>query len=221
MSYEYIEINYMEIVNFYEGIYHKICETVSTDTYGEHYELYDTVSSEEKKEHENEHMRIRGYLERGVWRLGYVEDMLNYSDKNEFFYYAMECLSSMRHRLQHYLENTHWKFPEEVYNYTKYDDLIIDYYQPIRLGEGKFHKLQGERDYWWEYYHDLHHRKVIYYSMIDDIELVRESLIGLEEFIRESIQNNDYKYNISRISDDLEDIIVDIYILEQKRKGVV
>ena len=215
---EYREIDYEEICKHYWSIYFLISKTVSNIRWNDDLIMGKSeVSDEILDKYNKESMRMRGWLERGTWRLGDLEGMLEYKDEYYFFYFAMNALSSMRHRFEEYLEDTDLEFPDDVYTYTKYDDIVMDYYQPIRLGRGKkYHKLREEQDKYWHYYYELMHRKSNYEWVKNDIFDAYRELAWLKEFTFKGIDNKDYDYNLSNIHNSIGELIVECYRLRMK-----
>lgn len=209
------EINYKEICNFYWNIYHKINKIVSDTRWGE--DVTHPIPDEVIDKYEKETLNIDGWLERGAWRLGDLEDLLEYSDDKYFFYYAMNNLSNMRHRLEKYFEDTSWEYPTSLLEeYKKYDDIVMDYYQPIRLNQGEYHKLREEQSYWLDYYHNLLYRKSGYKWIKHDLSVLYRETGWLRQFVYGADKDRDYTYSVSKIHGSIQDLLYEIYILQSE-----
>lgn len=214
---EYKEIDYEEISNFYSEIYHLMSKTVSDIKYSDEALTQYPLSKEICDLYEKESLKQHGWLERGVWRLGDLDDMLDYSDEYYFFYYAMENLHNIRHRFEMYLNDTDLQFPSEVYDYTKYDDLVMDYYGSIRTVKGKqYQGLREERNKYWNHYYSLLHRKSSYGWVRNDVYDVYEDLSWLSKFVYKSSELKDFDFNLTKVHDAMEDLMYEIYHLKNK-----
>ena len=199
MTTEYREIDYEEICKHYWNIYHRINEEIDNKyPYG----------SEDYKKGEDEQLNVYGFLERGTWRLGELEDMYEFSDEPDFFYYAMEHLSNMRHRIQHYFEDSSFEFSQELYrDYKKYDSLVIDYYGPIRTSG-----WSSEKHDCFDYYYKLMYRKHHYTFTQHEIENLRKDFDKLEEYIEESIKNKTYPISLESVHEKLQELDYDLSV---------
>ena len=119
-----------------------------------------------------------------------IDEMKNYFKDDNFFYFAMNNLSSARHRISSYLKNTSLKFEDNsIYDYKKFDDIIIDYFQPIRLN----HNLYNESHKWYVYYNDLCDNIALKNYVLDEISDLRVCLGVLEEQVRlQDVEDIDY-----------------------------
>ena len=161
------DIDYKKITDYYYDIILYILNNLSYSRIKYDYTGEDfTPTNHTEDEYEAEYLNAYGYLQRAEWRLSEVDMMSDFYDETDFFYFGLENLSSARHRIQHYLENTEWDIFNDL-NYKQYDDLVMDYYQPIRLGKSG-----------WEEYYEVSHDKWKYYWKL-------HSIVQLTKYLRE------------------------------------
>lgn len=208
MSKDYIIIDYKEICKFYWSIYFSIVESVDNVKYGD---IKDKTQKEIMEAINNEEGLIYGYLEKLSWRLGDVEELLEYSNEDEFFYYAMENFKEVSGRFESFLNETKWKYPQEVYDYNKYDDLI-EYYNNVKIKDGTL------RHTFWDYYNRLLHRKHYYVRVKKYEENITKDIDWLMTFINKSLQNKSYDYGIKKIHQDIVRLSFDINELKKEWK---
>lgn len=149
-------------------------------------------------EYESEYLSAYGYLERAEWRLSEVDVMSDFYSEPDFFYFGMNNLSSARHRIQHYLENTNWTIFDDL-EYQEYDSLVMDYYQPIRLGKPGWEKYYNESHDKWHYYWNLYGTAQLKKYVLEDCIEIRDRLNKFIDYI------NDEDYTVlTRHSEELE-----------------
>lgn len=181
--------------------YKKICDYYSrviSDIYGQ-LRFYN-LDGEERRNTEAEYLNAYGYLQRASWRLDELDTMIEFSKEVSFFWFAMENLSSARHRIEHYLEDSEWDF-KEPFKYKEYDDLVLDYYQPFRTDDE--HYEEGQK--WWKYYWILESKVQLVKYMKEDIDELQNNLIKLEEYISNDYDKVDEDY-LNKISELLSDL---------------
>ena len=146
-------IDYETIADFYL----KICSTISKT-------IYEARKDEATKEAaDTDFDNMYGSFERAKSRAHDVLKLKKYYTEPDFEYYGLEQLSSTRHRIEHFLEDSLLTYPDYCYTFNKYDDIIIDYYKPIRL--------KGEHHESWEKYYKLNYKRVmINYGLIHDLK---------------------------------------------------
>lgn len=169
----YKEIDYGEISKYYTRIISYILNNLSYSTLKYHSDYIKTNYTEE--EYEDEYLLAYGYLQRAGWRLSEVDEMIDFYSEPDFFYFGMNNLSSARHRIQHYLEATTWTIFKDL-DYHKYDELVMDYYQPIRLGEDGFEEYYEISHEKWEYYWRLHSTAQMKHYVKQDCTEIRDKL---------------------------------------------
>ena len=184
MSDKYKYINYKEICKFYWSIYFTIFESVTNVVYND---IKDKSMEEVHAMIKHEEGLIYGWLDKATWRLGDVEKVLEYSNEDNFFYYAMENFQNVRSRFESFLNESNWNYPELVYNYTKYDDLI-EYYDKVKEEDNQL------RHEYWIHYHKLNHRKT-YFDLIKHFNKnLYSNMDWLIGFVDNSLQNIKYDY---------------------------
>lgn len=148
-------IDYENIANFYL----KICSTISKT-------IRNAMENEETKEAaEKDYDDMYWSFERATSRANDVLSMHKYWNEPDFEHYGLEQLSSTRHRIEHFLSNCLLNYPSCCYTFDKYDDIIIDYYQPIRLSG------DSEHDVKWRKYYDLNHKRImINYGLFHELQ---------------------------------------------------
>ena len=148
----FIKIDYQGISKYYRGIISYILNNLSYA--GLKYNDDVIRTNHTREEYEAEYLNAYGYLQRAEWRLSELDLMTDFYNEPDFFYFGLNNLSSARHRIQHYLEDTEWGIFDDL-DYNRYDDLVMDYYQPIRLGHEGFEKYYNESGDKWDYYYGL------------------------------------------------------------------
>lgn len=182
-----MKINYEEISRFYRNIIHYIfneIENVAPIRWDE--QSNQPVYSDEYK-------FAYDYLNKAIWRLDDVLKMSDYYDEENFEYFGLEHLSDARYRIEHYLEDSNNLFINDkiVQNYTHYDDIVIDYYQPIRL----------DNDYF------MYYQKILYRdSNISHIQFEIDELKQNVEMLQNSVDHSDYLANKSTIQSIIKEL---------------
>ena len=144
--------------------------------------------------------------------------MKDFYNEHDFFYFGLENLSSARHRIQHYLEDTDWNIFDDL-DYKQYDELVIDYYQPIRLTDDE--ELRQKSSTAWKYYWKLNSTAMVKQYLLDDCD---EIIKRISEF-KEYLDNEDYNVLSANqeILDSFEDctslFLVDIPCVPFKRNN--
>lgn len=179
-----MEINYEEISRFYRNIIHYIfneIENIAPIRWDE--QSNQPVYSDEYK-------LAYDYLNKAILRLDDVLKMSDYYDEESFEHFGLEHLSDARYRIEHYLEDSNSLFinDEIVQNYTHYDDIVVDYYKPIRLNK------DVNNDYFMCY------QKILYRdSSISHIQFEINELKQNVEMLQNSVSHSDYLVNKSTI----------------------
>ena len=204
---EYVDINYGEICKFYWNIYflifHSVDEQCSKDL-----EIDKKVSDIVRLEENN----IYAWLDGATNSLGDLENILEFSNEENFFYFAMSNLNDARKRFEYFLNESKWSYPEEVYNYTKYDDLVVDYYDKFAGCEDV---ITIKNKYYFHYYR-LSHRKN-YYKYIKKYNLkFYENLEWFNKFVDECCENNNYDYPLKKIYYNIQKLSRDINVLKEE-----
>lgn len=182
-----MKINYEEISRFYRNIIHYIfneIENVAPIRWDE--QSNQPVYSDEYK-------LAYDYLNKAIWRLDDVLKMGDYYDEENFEYFGLEHLSDARYRIEHYLEDSNNLFINDkiVQNYTYYDDIVIDYYQLIRL----------DNDYF------MYYQKILYRdSNISHIQFEIDELKQNVEMLQNSVDHSDYLVNKSTIQSIIKEL---------------
>ena len=101
-----------------------------------------------------------------------MEDFYNEED---FQYWALEKFSEARHRISNYIKRSSSLLNFNNIDYKKYDDIVIDYYQPIRLtSDGEILKV---KEYSWGKYRSISYlRTIVNLGLLKDIEDIREHI---------------------------------------------
>ena len=209
------DIDYRKITDYYSNIISYILNNLSYT--GLKYNTEGIHTNHTKEEYEAEYLNAYGYLERAEWRLSEVKEMKDFYNEHDFFYFGLENLSSARHRIQHYLEDTDWNIFEDL-DYKQYDELVIDYYQPIRLTDDE--ELRQKSSTAWKYYWELNSTAMVKQYLLDDCD---EIIKRISEF-KEYLDNEDYNVLSANqeILDSFEDctslFLVDIPCVPFKKK---
>lgn len=163
------DIPYTEIVEYYL----KSINDISNIIY--HTQKQYDKNTEEWQAIESSYLSWYGSKEKAYYRIKEILDMKEYYVEEDFQYWALEKCSDARHRIQHYLDDATSLLDFSTVEYTKYDDIVMDYYQPIRLNfEGEFSR---ERSQAFEKYSSISHRKtMINLGLVYEIDSVRESI---------------------------------------------
>lgn len=169
----YYDIDYKEISKYYRGIILYILNNLSYAHFK--YNSDDIPTEHTEEEYNAEYLNAYGYLQRAEWRLSEVDVMGDFYDEPDFFYFGMNNLSSARHRIQHYLEDTAWDIFDDL-DYKKYDDLVMTYYQPIRLGKDGFEEYYMVSHDKWDYYWELQGIAQLKHFVKDDCEEIVDKL---------------------------------------------
>lgn len=185
-----VDIDYKKICEYYRNIIIDIFNQLS----------FYNLTGEDKSNTETEYLNAYGYLQRASWRLDELDTMLCFSNEVSFFWFAMENLSSARHRIEHYLENTEWEFTEP-FNYKEYDDLVLDYYQPFRTDDAHFDK--GSK--WWQFYWDLESKVQLVNYIKEDINALKDNVNILEDYINKDYEDLDEE-RLDRVCDLLSEL---------------
>lgn len=182
-----MEINYEEISRFYRNIIHYIfneIENIAPIRWDE--QSNQPVYSDEYK-------LAYDYLNKAILRLDDVLKMSDYYDEENFEYFGLEHLSDARYRIEQYLEESNNLFvnDEIVQNYTHYDDIVIDYYQPIRLNNDYF----------------MYYQKILYRdSNISHIQFEIDELKQNVGILQNSVDHSDYLVNKSTIQSIIKEL---------------
>lgn len=123
--------------------------------------------------------------------------MSDYYGEEDFEYFGLEHLSDARYRIEQYLEESNNLFvnDEIVQNYTYYDDIIVDYYKPIRLNK------DVNNDYF------MYYQKILYRdSNISHIQFEIDELKHNVEMLQNSIDHSDYLANKSAIQSIIKEL---------------
>lgn len=162
-------IDYKEITEYYVNIMSEISSIIYNTE-----QKYDK-DSEEYKAIESSYLRWYGSKEKAYYRIIGILDLPEYYDEEDFQYFALEKFSEARHRIQNYLEDATSLLDFSEIEYEKYDDLVMDYYQPIRLSNDR--NVQESRQHSFSKYHSIVHRKtMINLGLVEDISTIRESI---------------------------------------------
>ena len=117
-------------------------------------------------------------FDRAISRANDVLAMHKYWNEPDFEHYGLEQLSSTRHRIEGFLDDCLLNYPDCCYTFDKYDDIIIDYYKPIRLEGGQEHHEK------WEKYYKLNHKRVmINYGLVHELNEAYNYVNGDEKSI--------------------------------------
>lgn len=171
-------IDYKRISDYYKSIILYILNNLSYACAVEYNNDSEYIRTDySKEEYEEEYLNAYSCLERATWRLSELDEMTDFYNEENFFYFGMNNLSSARHRIEHYLENTSWNIFNDL-DYHKYDDLVIDFYQPIRLGE-----LGYEASEKWRYYWDLHGTAQMKQYLIEDCNEIIGKLNNFVDYL--------------------------------------
>jgi len=212
------EIDYASISKYYKNIILYILNNLSY-TCAVEYNTGEYIHTDySKEEYEDEYLNAYGYLQRATWRLSELDEMSDFYDDEDFFYFGMNNLSSARYRIEHYLEDTTWSIFTDL-DYHKYDDLVIDFYQPIRLGRPGYEKYYDTSMSKWEYYWSLHGTAQMKQYLIEDCTRIIGKLNNFVDYLGHA----DYsvlKENIQvleSLNDSTLDFILDIPSVPFKR----
>ncbi|WP_405285931.1 hypothetical protein [Methanobrevibacter sp.] len=161
-------IDYENIAKFYL----KICSTISKT-------IYESKKNEETQEDAKKDFDSMYWsFDRATSRANDVLEMHKYWNEHDFEHYGLEQLSSTRHRIEHFLDDCLLNYPDCCYTFDKYDDIIIDYYKPIRLEGGQEHHEK------WKKYYNLNHKRVmINYGLVHELNEAYNYVNGDEKSI--------------------------------------
>lgn len=140
-----MKIEYKELCDFYGKIIKKIFNCLNNDSPA----VYDEENHNFK--YSDEYLNAYGYLQRAEWRLWDTEEMESYWNNDDFVHFGLENLCNVRNRIEHYLDDTTFKFPDCVYTYKKYDKIVKDYYLPLTM--------ESCHDECFTYYMNLHYHE--------------------------------------------------------------
>lgn len=203
-------INYEEIGGYYGKIIDEIFNCLWEDTPPS----YDKENCNWTG-YSEEYLNAYGYLQKAEWRLNDINEMKKYWDNEDYVHFGLENLHEVRFRIGEYLEHTSFKFQDWVYDYKKYDKIVID----------KYSTLKSERHHGiFKKYADLMCKE----SVIDSIKFVVtkdfkadiEELLGLindDEYLEGLSYDELMKFNkrLYRNHNHVNRILLDYY----KRKG--
>ena len=113
--------------------------------------------------------------EKAYYRLIEIYDMEDFYNEEDFQYWALEKFSEARHRISNYIKRSSSLLNFNNIDYKKYDDIVIDYYQPIRLtSDGEILKV---KEYSWGKYRSISYlRTIVNLGLLKDIEDIREHI---------------------------------------------
>lgn len=207
-------IDYNEIADFYWNIISTIYKEINKGTHEPYW-------NKESKSmiYSDEYLNAYGYLQRAEWRYDDIKEMKDYYNEDYFYFFGLENLSSIRHRIEHYLEDTTFQFPQEVYDYKKYDELIIDLYGPIRLNINNINSKH------YNYYYNILHKQVMADTIKCDIKWLKGDLIELCEMLcdKEYIRTVDKKRleKLENIIDSCKDYIFEMTSKDYEKEDKV
>lgn len=162
---------YDEMCEYYRNIMSKIYDEIEKEQPTEYLDNF-------KAKYGEEYQEAYSWLQKAGWRLSEVMSMNKHYTEPEFKHFALENLSNIQHRIDSYLNETDFKFSEEVYDYHKYDDIVAERMELIN--DSDHHK-------YWKYYYELHSRE----QKIEHFNLERNWIItNLEDL--EHILSDDF-----------------------------
>ena len=175
-----MNIDYKEITEYYKNIISEI-STVIYNT-KKKYEK----NSNELEEIESDYLSWYSSSDKAYYRIIDVLDLDDYYDEPDFQYWALEKFSDARHRISSYIERSSDLLDFNGIDYKKYDDIVIDYYKPIRLTDDE--KLQETKEKGWDKYQSISHLRVIVnLGLIDDIKDIKR-YINETEYLSEDVK---------------------------------
>ena len=129
--------------------YLSICSKISNTAYEA--QKNDKTKEDAKKDYDDMYWSF----DRAKSRANDVLEMKKWWNEPDFEHYGLEQLSSARYRIEHFLDDCRLAYPDCCYTYDKYDNIIIDYYEPIRLSRDPDHETA------WNKYYKLNHKRIM------------------------------------------------------------
>jgi hypothetical protein len=131
--------------------------------------------SEEYTEIESSYLEWYASKEKAYYRIIRILDMKEYYTNDDFQYWALEKCSEARHRIQRYIEDATKLLDFTNINYTKYDSIVMDYFQPIRLNFDEECEKKKRKEY--NKYDSIQYRKtIINNGLVFELENVKEAI---------------------------------------------
>lgn len=201
------DIDYKKMAEFYGNIINHI--------FGKIDEIFPSNWDEQEGRfiHSEQYMLAYSYFQKAFWRLGDVNSMKDYYNDEHFEDFGLEHLSDARHRIENYLQSDELTISfdddEVVQNYTYYDDVIIDYYQPIRINRDVHH------DYFM-YYQEILYRD----SNINNIEFEIEHIKHSIETLKDYVEDSNYLLNKSAIQPIIKELCNQIDKIKIEKKEI-
>lgn len=206
-----MKIDYNEICTVYGNIIRNIFRCLNEDTPP----IYDKENHNFK--YSDEYLNAYGYLQKAEWRLADTEEMKNHWVEEDFVHYGLENLLNVRNRISHYLHDTDFKFPDCVYDYKKYDDVLKIFCSELRNTKGNEEKFT--------YYMNLHYHegRIVHIKWLIE-ECFGRNINEIESFLsNQKLLDNMHYYEFEKIIDELEEAdnhmneaILAIYDLSKK-----
>lgn len=169
-----MNIKYKEITEYYVEVMKNISNIIysTQNTYNK--------SSEEWNAIESSYLEWYGSKEKAYYRIIEILDMQEYYKDEDFQYWALEKFSEARHRIESYLENATGLLDFSDVEYKEYDDIVMKYYQPIRLSKDE--DVQNMREESFDKYNSINHRKImINLGLVRDVYEVKEAIISSKD----------------------------------------
>lgn len=176
IDYEKITKDYMSIINMISKIIHDTQRRYSK-------------GSEEYNIIESDFLDWYGSSDKAYYRISDILDMSDFFDEEDFQYFALEKLSDARHRIESYIKRSSDLLDFNSINYKVYDDIVMDYYQPIRLSDDKDVRRRSQ-DSFKKYNGIIHRRIMINFGLLREIESVKESFVESKDLSDSEIEDN-------------------------------
>lgn len=130
-------INYMEMANYYKDIINDISRVqgkISNWKWNDEPE----PSEELLKKADKDYMDCYASFDRAYYRLADVENLIEFENKSDFKYYALNNIRDAKYRIEHFLDNAQLKYPK--YDLNKYDNILEEYYSKLDFNENAYDK---------------------------------------------------------------------------------
>lgn len=186
--------DYEAMTEYYLNVIHEISQIIynTKQEYGE--------DTDEYKEIDNSYL-YEWYTskEKASYRLSPILDMKDYYTNDDFQYYALEKCSEARHRIQSYLEKATPLLDFKNIDYKRYDSIVMDYYQPLRLSDDE--TIQKNRNQSFYKYDKIEYRRcMINLGLIEEIKTVKNAIKDSQDL---TPQEKEHEYQILKQIQDL------------------
>lgn len=132
-----VNINYMEMANYYQDIISDI-KDVQSKISNWKWKDEPEPSEELLKKADKDYIDCYASFDRAYYRLGDVENLIDFENESDFKCYALNNIRDAKYRIEHFLEDARLEYPK--YDLNKYDSILEDYYNNIDFNENAYDK---------------------------------------------------------------------------------